>query len=111
MGAITGWGSPSRDRLYASGRCKYHGVARTAQELKLIQEAEEKGWEDEKMSVIYGLREQYIDAHKAEILDPWKGKREKTKERKELEDQYEIKFGKRPHHFASEETLKRKLAE
>ena len=101
---MPGW-QPDWSILYSTGRCKFHWISWTAEEVKQIAESEDK------QETINKLRGEYIDTHKAEIVDPNFKKRRDEKEWQALAEEYEILYGKKPHRFTWIDTLKKKIAE
>ena len=101
---MPGW-NPDWGRLYSDGRCKFHWVAWTDAEYKMIQESKDK------QETINMIRDGYIETHKAEIIDPKARFREDSKEKEALMEEYELLYGKKPHHMASITTIKKKIAE
>ena len=101
---IAGW-TPDWNRLYNDGRCKYHEVAWSDAEQKIIQESTNR------QETINMMRDGYIETHKAEIIDPMSKVRQDKVERDKVAEEYEIVYGKKPHHFATIATMKKKIAE
>jgi hypothetical protein len=104
MGNMAGW-TPDRWKLYNQGRCKYMWVAWSNDEQKEIQASKTP------QEVINRLREGYIDANKAAIIDPTAAIRQNKVEWNAAAEEYEIVYGKKPHHFATIATIRKKIAE